>query len=234
VSPPWPPLSAIRWDDSHRLIPDAYAQSDRPILTALADGDDVDQLVALSGATSRRLLVQTGAIPSGIHIDELIFGVPEWQIVNAAYCYAHPQGARFSGSDRGAWYAGQAMETSLAEVGFHKTVELAETDYWDLSIVYQDFLADVHGTFHDLRGRRDRRARTCLDPASYVQSQALADRLLDVGSLGIVYPAVRHPGGEAVACFRPATVGNVRRAGRFRLEWNGTAAFTVNELRHRS
>lgn len=232
MSPPWPPLSPIRWDDSHRLIPDAHAITDRPILSALADGDDVDDLVALSGITSRRLLVQSGAIPSGIHADELVFGVPEWQIVNAGYCYPHPQGARFSGPDRGAWYAGRSIETSLAEVGFHKSVELAETDYWDLSIVYQDFLADVHGTFHDLRGRRDRRARICLDPASYVQSQSLAERLLDDGSLGIVYPAVRHPGGEAVACFRPATVGNVRRGERFRLDWNGTTAYTVESIGH--
>jgi DUF438 domain-containing protein len=50
---------------------------------------------ALSAATNRRLLVQAERIPSGIRRDELVFGVPEWRIINAAFCFAHPQGARF-------------------------------------------------------------------------------------------------------------------------------------------
>jgi hypothetical protein len=219
----WPPQREIRWDDTHRLIPDAYAVTYTPVLAALVDEqhlDDVDALMDLARATSRRLLVQEGHVPSGIHVDELVFGVPEWQIVNAAFCYPHPQGARFNGPARGAWYAGRDVETSLAEVAFHRTVELAETDYWDLSLEYQDFLADIHGTFHDLRGLGDRRTTSCLAPNSYVHSQALAEELLKEGSLGVVYPSVRRQGGEVVACFRPAAVGHVRRGGRFRLSWD--------------
>jgi hypothetical protein len=165
--------------------------------------------------------VQYGRIPSGIHNDELVFGVPEWPIVNAAFCYPNPLGARFSSSDRGAWYAGRSIDTSVAEVAFHKTVELTETGWFDLSITYVDFLADIHGTFHDLRGPRSGRAEACLDPNSYVVSQQLAQDLLEAGSSGIVYPSVRHEGGEAIACFRPAIVAHVRRGGRVRLSWSG-------------
>ena len=219
----WPPVTALRWDDTHRLIPDAYARVDERLLTPRAGIDgDLDALVALSGATNRRLLVQNGRMPSGIHADELVFGVPEWPIVNAAFCYPNPNGARFSGPDRGAWYAGRELETSLAEVAFHKSVELAETGWWELSVVYQDFLADVHGPFHDLRRAGDRRARACLSPSSYEAGQALANRLIDAASLGVVYPAVRRPGGEAAACFRPALVNNVRCGERHRLTWRGS------------
>jgi RES domain len=223
MSPRWPPLREVRWDDAHRLIPDAYAYATEPIL----DGD----LAELAAATSRRVLVQQGRIPSGIHTDELVFGVPEWPVINAAYCYPHPLGARFSGPDRGAWYAGRELETSIAEVVFHKTVELAETDYWELSVVYQDFMADFHGAFNDLRGPRTRRAGACLDPSSYVASQLLAQELLDAGSLGVVYPSVRREGGEAVACFRPAVVNHVRRGRRVRLTWKGRRSPTVRLLR---
>ncbi|MFZ4811969.1 MAG: RES family NAD+ phosphorylase [Ilumatobacteraceae bacterium] len=227
----WPALRAIRWDDTHRLIPDAYASTDRRLLAPLAaSDDDLEALVALRAATSRRTLVQQGRIPSGIHSDELVYGTPEWQIVNASFCYPHPSGARFNGPDRGAWYAGREVETSLAEVSFHKSVELAETGWWTLSVVYQDFLADIHGPFHDLGRPRDARARACLDPASYERSQALAQQLLDDGSLGIVYPAVRHRGGEAVACFRPATVGHVRRGGRYRITWDGGSTPTIGTV----
>lgn len=231
MSRAWPPVTEVRWDDTHRLIPDAYARTDEPVLAALAgEPGDVELLVALAQATSRRVLAQHGAIPSGIHADELVFGVPHWEVVNAAFCYPHPQGSRFNGPDRGAWYAGRDVHTSLAEVVFHRTVELAETDFWDLEVDYADFLADVHGEFHDLRVPGDRRARPCLDPTSYERSQALAAQLLDLGSMGVVYPAVRLDGGEAVACFRPASVAHVRTGSRWRLTFRGPAAPVVTEL----
>lgn len=226
-----PPQHEVRWDDTHRLIPDAYATSDAPILATLSEGNDVDDLVALAAATSRRVLVQHGRIPSGIHVDELVYGTPEWPIVNAAYCYPNPLGARFSGPGRGAWYAGRVLRTSIAEVVFHKTVELEETDYWNVTCLYRDFVADFHGTFHDLRGPRTTRATACLDPDSYRASQRLADTLVDAGSMGIVYPSVRDEGGEVLACFRPALANHVRRAGRVRLTWKARPAPSVRLLR---
>jgi hypothetical protein len=39
---------------------------------------------------------------------------------------AHPQGSRFNGPDRGAWYAGFE-----AEVAYHKSIELAEIGWFD-------------------------------------------------------------------------------------------------------
>ena len=148
-----------------------------------------------------------------------MFAVPHGDVVNAAFCHAHPLGARFSGPDRGAWYAGFALETSQAEVAFHKSVQLAEIGRFAESVTYDDYLADITASFHDLRGARTFAA--CLNPRSYVVSQALAERLLGAGSLGVVYPSVRHAGGTCVAAFRPAVVANVRRAGRWRFTWSG-------------
>ena len=81
-------------------------------------------------------------------------------------------------------------------------------------------LADFSSEFHDLR--EDARFAACLDPGRYVASQRLAARLLEAGSLGVVYPSVRHPKGTNLACFRPALVGNVRRGDTWRLTWSGT------------
>src|SRR6185436_15929175 len=62
-------------------------------------------------------------------------------------------GARFNGPDRGAWYAAFALETSQAEVAFHKAVELAETAWsGEMSMTYDDYLADFSAEFHDVRG----------------------------------------------------------------------------------
>ena len=51
-----------------------------------------------------------------------------------------------------------------------------------------------------------------LSPTSYVRSQQLAVELMELGSLGIVYPSVRREGGTCLACFRPSIVANVRKS----------------------
>ena len=86
-------------------------------------------------------------------------------------------------------------------------------------MTYQSLLADFGASFHDVRG--DAAYAACLDPASYIASQQLANTLLDAGSMGVIFPSVRRPGGTNLACFRPALVGNVRKAHAYRLTWAG-------------
>lgn len=59
----------------------------------------------------------------------------------------------------------------------------------------------------------------CLAPDSYIDSQQLAVHLLEAGSLGIVYPSVRRPGGNCIACFRPSVIANVRKRDLYCLRW---------------
>ncbi len=215
-----PPVSLVRQRDTHRLVPSRHLPGADSVLVPLTESDaDLQALFALESATNDRLLAAQHLLP-GIGVDELVLGVPGASIVNASFCHAHPLGSRFNGPDRGAWYAGFALATSQAEVAFHKTVQLAEIDRFDDSITYDDYLADFSAEFHDLRTARGFKA--CLSPTSYVSSQALAERLLDAGSLGVVYPSVRHTGGTCLACFRPALVTNVRRGRTYRFTWSGS------------
>ncbi len=146
-------------------------------------------------------------------------------VVNAAFTHAHPLGSRFNGPDRGAWYAAFETKTAQAEVAFHKTVQLAEVGRFEDDVTFDDYRADFSGEFHDLRGPND--WTDYLDPDTYVQSQALAERLLDGGSLGIVYPSVRRAGGTCVVCFRPALVMNVRKGTTYRFRWSGHPTPTI-------
>ena len=195
-------------------------------LSPLADSDDMlRDLFDLDNATNARLRTQNGG-SAGINVDELVFGVPNFRIVNAAFTYAHPQGSRFNDGRRGAWYCAFDVETALAEVSFHKAVEYAEINRFDDSVQYQCMLADFTATFHDLRNQP--RYDACLSPTSYIESQTLAERLLDGGSLGIIYPSVRRPSGTNLACFRPALVGNVRKGAAYRLTWQGSPEPTID------
>jgi hypothetical protein len=149
-----------------------------------------------------------------------VFGVPNYRVVNAVFTHAHPLGSRFNGPERGAWYAALALKTAQTEVAFHKSTEYAEIGRFEDSITYDDYLADFNGSFHDIRKAPEFAA--ALAPDSYLASQALAQRLVDAGSLGIVYPSVRQTGGTCIACFRPSLVGNVRKDRRYRFSWEGT------------
>lgn len=105
-------------------------------------------------------------------------------------------------------------------MAFHKSVELVEVDWFEEEEgTYDDYLADFSAELHDIR--KNKRFAACLAPSSYVASQCLAQRLLDAGSLGMIYPSVRRDSGTCLACFRPALVMNVRKAKTYKFTWKG-------------
>jgi hypothetical protein len=220
VSSALPRTHLLRQFDTCRLVPSRFAAREDSVLAAIAEDDaHLADLFDLDNATNERLRAQRGLLP-GIGIEELVSGVPNATLVNAAFTYAHPQGSRFNGPERGAWYCSFDVQTALAEVSFHKTVEYEEIGRFDDSVTYENLLADFTSEFHDIRS--DTRFAPCLDPGSYVASQRLAARLMEKGALGIIYPSTRHPDGTNLACFRPALVANVRRGEAYRLTWSGS------------
>ena len=215
-----PPVELVRQFDTHRLVPSRHLPGTDSVLVAIADDDaHLQAIFDLDAATNDRLLAGQRLMP-GIGVEELVFGLPNAAIVNAAFCHPNPLGGRFNTPERGAWYSAFELETSQAEVGFHKSVQLAEIGRFDDSVTYDDYLADFSAEFHDLRGARGFGA--ALSPDTYVESQALTEELMKAESLGVVYPSVRHRGGTCLACFRPALVGNVRRAKTYRFTWDGS------------
>lgn len=218
-----PPTSLVRRDDTHRFIASKHGES---VLARIADSSrHLDDIFKLDIATNERTLVENGIV-DGIDVHELVFGLPYSQIVNAAFTHPHPLGSRFNGPDRGAWYCGFEIETSVAEIAFHKTIDLLEVGVLHDDVTYDDYTADFSAEFHDLR--RAKRFAKFLAPESYVASQQLGENLLAEGSLGIVYPSVRNPQGTCIACFRPALVTNVRRGSTYRFVWSGDTAPIVS------
>jgi RES domain len=214
-----PKATPISQDDTHRLIPNRFCEDGESVLSRLGlPPAQMEHLFHLDDATNTRLAGEANLLP-GITVHELVFGVPHYHIINAAFTHARPGGSRFSGDDRGAWYAGFSLKTAQAEVAFHYAEGLREVNWREEeTVAYREYLADFRAEFHDLRNkdlrdgepRVDTAYKKYLQPESYRASQQLGRRLLDHGSAGVVYPSVRHAGGTCVACFRPALVGNVR------------------------
>lgn len=216
-----PRTSLVRRNDTHRLIPSKFSAGGASTLARIADDDaHLKDIFDLDNATNDRLLAENSLLP-GIGVHELVFGVPFDRIVNATFCHAHPLGSRFNGLDRGAWYAAFELKTSQAEVAFHKSVELAEVNWFEEEMSFDDYLADFSAAFHDIRD--EHQFVDCLAPDSYLASQDLAHQLLDTGSLGMIYPSVRRHDGTCIACFRPPLVMNVRKGPTYRFAWQGKA-----------
>jgi hypothetical protein len=225
----FPPARLVRQPGTHRLVPSRRLPRGDSVLVGIADDEaHLQAIFELDGATNDRLLAEQGRA-AGIGPEELLTAVPFASVVNAAFTHAHPLGARFSGPDRGAWYAGFELETAQAEVAFHKAAALAEIGWPDDAVTYDDYQADFDAELHDLRGARG--FARCLSPVSYRASQALADALLEAGSLGLVYPSVRRAGGTCVVCFRPALVTHVKRAGTWRFAWTAGTGPVITRVR---
>jgi len=209
-----PPKVCIDERDTHRLIPAQYAEGGVSVLTQLTDDEEILKgIFELDNATNDRLLAESDLLP-GIDARELVFGIPSYRIINAAFCHAASGGTRFSSADRGAWYAGFELETSQAEVVYHKRLWLMEINWNEEEVSdYADYLADFRAEFHDIR--RSPEHADCLNPTDYSASQALGAVLLAQGSAGIVFPSVRRPGGTCIVCFRPVLVTNVRLGSSF-------------------
>jgi hypothetical protein len=217
------PTTLIDQRDTHRLIPAQFADGGVSVLARLTDDPDtLESIFELDNATNDRLLAESRLAP-GIDERELVFGIPSYRIINAAFCHPSPTGSRFNSPDRGAWYASFELQTSQAEVAYHRQSWLRETE-WDEEdeSEYLDYLADFRAEFHDLRNAAEH--LDCLSPTSYTASQALAGQLLELGSSGIVYPCVRRLGGTCIACFRPVLVTNVRKGHVYQFvfaDWKG-------------
>lgn len=223
-----PAVRPIRRNDTHRLIPSKYSEGGESVLAEIAEDDaHLRDIFDLDNATNDRLRAEGDRLP-GIGVPELVFGVPYYRIVNAAFCHPHPLGSRFNGPERGAWYAAFELETAQAEIAFHKWIELAEVGWTEEELTYDDYLADFSAECHDIR--RDGRFADCLAPDSYLASQGLAQELLEAGSLGIVYPSVRRRRGTCLACFRPPLVMNVRKGATWVFRWDGRPTPSVSAV----
>lgn len=233
-----PPLQVFKRQGMHRLIPSRFSEGGTVLEDIAADEAMLADITLLDGATNDRLLGEQYGL-SGISQFELVYGIPNAQIIRAAFLHTSYFGSRFNDATRGAWYAASELETSIAEVAYHKARRLGEIVVPELPqqkpdrevTEYDDWLADFHAAFHALEPLEAYAELLQLEPVPecYAAPQRLARQLLEEGSNGLIYPSVRRKGGHCVACFRPALVYRPRPGGRYELQLSlqGTTYKTI-------
>ena len=221
-----PNLARVDLRNTHRLIPSRYPPVG--LFDEVASPEDLELLFELESWTNDRISAELGLIQN-IPRNEWVTGRPHATVVMAAFCHPAPKGARFSGPDRGAWYAAFDLAAAQSEIIYHRGKELREVGVSDARLEMREYVADFRNDFHDIRPN-DRRFRQYYDPDNYTASQDFARQLFESGSNGVLYRSVRHPGGQCIACFRPPLVLNVRPAAHFQFRWHGEPVPTITRL----
>ena len=219
------PAALIRWRGAARLIPSRFPSAG--LFDRVADIKDLDAIFELEGWSNDRISAELGLLHT-LPRDEWVVGKAMASVIMAAYCHPAIGGARFSGEDRGAWYAARTVDTALAESIFHRTREIGEVGGFETRMQLRVYLADFSSRFHDVRTLRGGTA--LYHPDDYSASQRLGRDLLESGSNGVIYRSVRHRGGECIACFRPRLVTSVRVGGHYEFRWEGRQEPVVRKL----
>lgn len=220
------PAVLARFLNTIRLVPSRYPSTG--ILDVVAAPEDLEAVIELESWTNDRISAEIGILHR-LPPEDWVTGKPMSSVIMAAFCHPRTGGARFTGGDRGAWYAGRTLTTAHAEVIYHRTQELAEIGVFDTFVQVRAYKADFNAIFHDIREEQKEFA-PLYDPNSYIASQAFGRTAFEGGSNGIAYRSVRAPGGECIVCFRPKLVKNVRQSAHFEYRWSGLPEPKVRQL----
>lgn len=196
---------------TYRLIPSRFPPIG--LFDGLAAPADMAAAMELAGWTNDRLVAErVNRLPP----ESWPLGAANASVIMASFLHVPPGGMRFNGPLLGAWYAGDELKTSIAEVGHHLRRETIALGWASLSRDYRCYTADIDGLCLDLRKDAGRHGEL-LDPVSYAASQAFGEEARSAGEAGILFPSQRRLGGSNVAAYIPANVRRVTQAEHVRL-----------------
>ncbi|MEW6415142.1 MAG: RES family NAD+ phosphorylase [Pseudomonadota bacterium] len=219
------PIVSLKWRPAFRVIPSRFPAVG--LFERVARPEDFDALYALEALTNDRLRDEVGDI-SLVPPEERLFG-PGSTCIMAAFTHLNPHGSRFSDGSYGVFYCARQRDTAIAETRYHAARFMAATREPPMRLQMRLYSVDAQGRVADLRKIAQTEPRI-VDPDDYAYTQSLGRSLRSEGALGIVYPSVRHRGGQCLAAFRTALVKNCLHAAYLEYQWNGEGIDAVFEV----
>jgi hypothetical protein len=183
-----PPISNIRWPEAFRIIRSRFPPID--LFEDIADPADWDALASAEMKTNPRYELLVGRLDL-VPVADRVAGPGSTWVMAPFTHISTDRPSRFSNGTFGVYYAANSFEGALAETMRHHALFMARTAEepgWTSD--FRELIGEIDAGFHDVRA--DANFAACLDPDSYVASQALGDQLRAVGSNGVAYPSVRH------------------------------------------
>lgn len=211
-------LADVDWPGAVRIIRSLYPPID--LFEDIADPADWPLLIAAEQKTNPRLVESIGQldlVPPGRRVSG-----PGSSYLMSAFVHASTdRPSRFSDGRFGVLYVAGDFDTALLETIHHHQLFMARTKEpagWTSQ--FREIAMAVRARLHDLRGG-GAEAKAALVADDYAVGQRLGATLKAAGSDGVVYPSVRHEGGECVGLFYPNLAHAPVQGRHLDYHWNG-------------
>lgn len=220
------PLAKVSWKSAVRIIRSSFPPID--LFEDIAAPEDWALLISAEQKTNPRLMASIGnldLVPPARRV-----GGTGASYLMAPFTHISPdRPSRFSNGSYGVLYIAAQFDTALFETIHHHAcfmARTAEAPGWTSQ--FREIILSIEASLHDLRSG-EHEHQSALDPDTYLVSQALAATLRAAGSNGIVYPSVRHIGGECVGLFYPDCASNPTQGRHLDYHWNGVRIDLVRD-----
>ncbi|HMQ58306.1 MAG TPA: RES family NAD+ phosphorylase [Rhizobiaceae bacterium] len=212
-----PVVSPVHWPGAARIIRSRFPPVD--LFEDIADPADWPLLIAAEMKTNPRLMETIGKLDL-VPAQRRVAGPGASWLMAPFTHVSRDRPSRFSEGSYGVLYVGREFDTALLETMHHHARFMAATGEapgWTSQ--FREIVLDVDAMLHDLRPPGW--FVTELSPHHYGAAQKLAMELRRNGSDGLVYPSVRHAGGECAGLFFPDLARNPRQGRHLDYYWDG-------------
>jgi hypothetical protein len=212
------PVSRVEWKGAVRIIRSAFPPID--LFEDIADPADWPLLISAEQKTNPRVMASLGILDL-VPVERRVGGNGASFLMAPFTHVSTDRPSRFTDGTFGVLYAGNAFETALFETIHHHERFMARTaEEAGWTSQFREIVLSVHAHLHDLRGP-ERHGHPALNPDTHKASQKLAKSLKGAGSDGVVYPSIRHPGGECVGLFYPDCASTPVQGRHLDYHWDG-------------
>lgn len=219
-------VSRVDWTGAVRIIRSAFPPID--LFEDIADPADWPLLISAEQKTNPRIMATIGNLDL-VPAERRVGGNGATYLMAPFTHISTDRPSRFSDGRYGVLYVANSFETALFETIHHHSRFMAQTKEapgWTSQ--FREIVMSVGADLHDLRSM-SAAYLPALDPNSYAASQELAFRLKDRGSQGVVYPSVRHPGGECAGLFYPDCASEAVQGRHLDYHWDGAHVDLVRD-----
>lgn len=221
-----PPVVKIEWKGAVRIIRSVFPPID--LFEDITDPADWPLLISAEQKTNPRIMTTVGSLD--LVPEERRVGGNGASYMMAPFTHVSPdRQSRFSDGTFGVLYVAREYETALFETIHHHArfmTRTKELEGWTSQ--FREIIMSVSANLHDLREQADDNA-DILDRDDYAASHTLARHLKAAVSDGVVYPSVRHPGGQCVGLFYPDGASAPIQGRHLDYHWDGMRVDLVRD-----
>lgn len=215
---------------AYRLIPSKYPP--KSLFDDVADHEEFEVLFSIQELTNPRIRNELGSL-NRVPASERPYGIRGCNYALGPFVHVNPDGSRFSKGEYGVYYAGDEVQTAIAETRYHQEKYFAaitglKFDRLTMRCLKTQFSATLRDISGDEFAQQDWH-----NPNDYTAAQTLGAKLKEKKVAGLVYNSVRAAGKICYALFTPRIINDVMQATHYEYIWDGekiTVALETNQV----